>query len=109
MRCGACTALARVVANVGHVRAYGDDPWTDRFEARVREHFGDKARAFCVFGGTAANVLGLQTLLERHESVWDGRDPKKYADGFRSTAHGCTSAAHYRGTSSGCQGEGWTR
>jgi threonine aldolase len=56
-------------ANVGHVRAYGDDPWTERFEARVREHFGEKARAFCVFGGTAANVLGLQTLLERHEAV----------------------------------------
>jgi threonine aldolase len=56
-------------ANVGHVRAYGEDPWTARFEERVREHFGKDAQAFCVFGGTAANVLGLQTLLERHESV----------------------------------------
>jgi threonine aldolase len=50
-------------ANVGHARAYGDDPWTARFEERVREHFGTQAQAFCVFGGTAANVLGLQALM----------------------------------------------
>jgi threonine aldolase len=56
-------------ANAGHARAYGDDPWTGRFEERVREHFGPRAQAYCVFGGTAANVLGLQPLLERHESV----------------------------------------
>jgi threonine aldolase len=56
-------------ANAGHVRAYGDDPWTQRMEQRVREHFGDDARAFAVFGGTSANVLGLSAMLRPHEAV----------------------------------------
>jgi len=56
-------------ANVGHVRAYGDDPWTKAMEERVREHFGRDALAFCAFGGTGANVLGLQALMKPHEAV----------------------------------------
>lgn len=56
-------------ANVGHVRAYGDDPWTKAMEERVREHFGTDALAFCVYGGTGANVLGLQALMKPHEAV----------------------------------------
>ncbi len=56
-------------ANAGHVRAYGDDPWTQRMDEHVREHFGPDARAFAVFGGTSANVLGLSTMLRPHEAV----------------------------------------
>lgn len=56
-------------ANEGHVRAYGDDPWTAGMNERFREHFGPAARAFCVFGGTGANVLGLQSLARPHEAV----------------------------------------
>lgn len=56
-------------ANVGHVRAYGDDPWTKAMEARFREHFGPAAQAYCVFGGTGANVLGIQALAKPHEAV----------------------------------------
>lgn len=60
---------AVAAANVGHVRAYGDDPWTRAMDERIREHFGPEARAFPVFGGTAANVLGLSAMLRTHEAV----------------------------------------
>jgi threonine aldolase len=60
---------AIAAANTGHVRAYGDDPWTRAMDERFREHFGADARAFAVFGGTSANVLGLSTMLRPHEAV----------------------------------------
>ncbi len=60
---------AITAANAGHVRAYGDDPWTQAMDQRMREHFGADARAFAVFGGTSANVLGLSAMLRPHEAV----------------------------------------
>ena len=60
-------ALARV--NDGHVRAYGDDPFTAAAVERLREHVGEQAEIFFVFGGTGANVLGLQALMRPHEAV----------------------------------------
>ncbi|HEX6643987.1 MAG TPA: low specificity L-threonine aldolase [Gemmatimonadales bacterium] len=60
-------ALARV--NVGHVRAYGEDPFTEAAAARLREHLGGRAEIFFVFGGTGANVLGLQAVMRPHEAV----------------------------------------
>ena len=60
-------ALARV--NDGHVRAYGDDPFTAAAVARLRGHLGEQAEVFFVFGGTGANVLGLQALMRPHEAV----------------------------------------
>ena len=60
-------ALARV--NDGHVRAYGDDPFTAAAVARLRGHLGEQAEIFFVFGGTGANVLGLQALMRPHEAV----------------------------------------
>ncbi len=53
----------------GHVIAYGDDPFTARAEAAFREHFGEGAEAFFVFGGTGANVLGLQAMTAPHHAV----------------------------------------
>ena len=51
-------AIARV--NVGHAFGYGHDQGTRRVEAMLAEQFGDRARAFLVFNGTAANVLSLR-------------------------------------------------
>lgn len=51
-------AIARV--NVGHAFGYGHDDYTPRVETLFREHFGDQARAFLVFNGSAANVLSLR-------------------------------------------------
>ncbi|HEX6116876.1 MAG TPA: beta-eliminating lyase-related protein [Solirubrobacterales bacterium] len=59
-------AIAR--ANEGHAVAYGYDEWTGRAEAAFRRHFGDQARAFPVFNGTAANVLSLVATCE----TWQG-------------------------------------
>ncbi|MBL8862515.1 MAG: low specificity L-threonine aldolase [Planctomycetes bacterium] len=60
---------AITAANAGHVRAYGDDPWTRAMEERFRAHFGPGARAFPVFNGTGANVTGLSALLRPYEAV----------------------------------------
>jgi threonine aldolase len=56
-------------ANLGHERAYGHDPYTERAEAVFRGHFGDAAKAWLVFNGTAANVLGLKAVSEPHNAV----------------------------------------
>lgn len=60
-------AIAR--ANVGHVRAYGDDPWTERALAALRAHFGPETRAHIVFNGTGANVLALQALTQPFHAI----------------------------------------
>ncbi len=61
-------ALARV--STGRVPAYGDDDVTARAITRLREVLAaPDAAVFLVWGGTAANVLGLQTMLAPHEAV----------------------------------------
>ena len=61
---------AVVAANDGPALAYGADPWTARAEALVAEVLGapDAKVAFC-WGGTGANVVGLQSLLKPWEAV----------------------------------------
>jgi threonine aldolase len=59
---------AVLAANAGDATAYGDDPLTEQTVTRLREVFG-AAAAFLVFGGTAANVLGLSLLLRPFEAV----------------------------------------
>jgi threonine aldolase len=59
---------AVVAANEGFAVSYGDDPWTERLDARVAEVFGDGALAFPVINGTGANVVSLMALSER----WGG-------------------------------------
>lgn len=60
---------AIAAANTGHQPAYGGDDITRRFEALVREHFGESARGYPMWGGTGANVVGLAALLRPHEAV----------------------------------------
>ncbi|MBO3093467.1 low specificity L-threonine aldolase [Cellulomonas dongxiuzhuiae] len=56
-------------ANVGHVPAYGDDPWTARLQEVVREQLGEHAVAYPVLNGTGANVVALQAMLPRWGAV----------------------------------------
>lgn len=56
-------------ANEGHAASYGEDGWTARLEELFREHFGEEARAYPVFNGTAANVLALDALTRPHQAV----------------------------------------
>jgi threonine aldolase len=56
-------------ANVGHAYGYGHDPLSQRAIARLREQFGDGARAYPVWSGTAANVLSLRAACRPWEAV----------------------------------------
>jgi threonine aldolase len=56
-------------ANAGHAAAYGADPWTARAEELLRAHFGEQARSYLVFNGTAANVLCFRAMCRPWESV----------------------------------------
>src|SRR3954451_8588266 len=60
---------AIAAASTGHAPAYGDDDWTARAKARFRDEFGDDARAFLVFNGTGANVVGLRALTNPWDAV----------------------------------------
>ena len=60
---------AIAAANDGHVIAYGDDPFTARAVAKFREHLGADIEVFFVFGGTGANVLGLQAMTHSHQAI----------------------------------------
>jgi threonine aldolase len=54
---------AVAAANTGSALAYGDDPWTQRLQDRVRDVFEHPtATVFPVVSGTAANALGLAAL-----------------------------------------------
>ncbi len=59
---------AVVAANEGWARAYGDDDWTVRLRARLRELLGD-VEAFPVFNGTGGNVTALAAVLRPFEAV----------------------------------------
>lgn len=56
-------------ANRGAAPAYGDDPWTVRATERIRELVQVDAEVFFVYGGTGANVLGLQAMTRPHHGI----------------------------------------
>jgi threonine aldolase len=60
---------AVIAANTGDATAYGEDEWTRRATARLRELFQAEGDVFFVFNGSAANILGLSLVLRRHEAV----------------------------------------
>ncbi len=55
--------------NVGHAIAYGDDAASQEAIAKIQKLFGPKSKAFLVFNGTAANVLGLDSLTQSYNSI----------------------------------------
>jgi threonine aldolase len=56
-------------ANTGHAAAYGDDPWTARAAALLRDLFEADCETFFVPTGTAANALALAALCQSYHSV----------------------------------------
>jgi threonine aldolase len=60
---------ALVAANVDHALAYGDDPWTERATACFRDLFGAPVEVCLVWGGTGANVVSLQSLVDPWSAV----------------------------------------
>lgn len=59
---------AVAAANAGWATAYGDDLWTERLRARLRELLGD-VEPFPVFNGTGGNVTVLSAMLRPYEGV----------------------------------------
>jgi threonine aldolase len=68
---GAHPAVLEAVAaaNADHAGAYGNDPWTERVQERLREAFGAQARSYLVFNGTGANVLAIRAACRRASAV----------------------------------------
>lgn len=56
-------------ANGGHDTAYGYDSYSQRLDELVAKLFGQQAKAYLVFNGTGANVLGLSAMLPRFGAV----------------------------------------
>jgi threonine aldolase len=60
---------ALVAANADHALAYGADEWTARATEKFRELFGAPVGVCFVWGGTGANVVSLQSLVEPWDAV----------------------------------------
>lgn len=60
---------AIVECNQGYAHAYGDDKWTDQAQEITKSIFGNSASVFHVFGGTPANVLAIEPMLDRFGAV----------------------------------------
>ena len=60
---------AMVAANAGHVKSYGDDPWTEQASNLLRDIFETNCEVFFVFNGTAANSLALASLCQSYHSI----------------------------------------
>lgn len=60
---------ALAAANADADISYGDDRWTRRLVARVREIFEIDCEVFLVFNGTAANALALAQLCRSYHAV----------------------------------------
>lgn len=56
-------------ANIGFASSYGDDQWTARACASIRDIFETDCEVFFVFNGTAANSLALASLCRSYHSI----------------------------------------
>lgn len=56
-------------ANHDHLPGYGDDRWTERARALIRDVFETDCDVHFVFNGTAANALALSALCRSHHAV----------------------------------------
>ena len=71
-------ALEKVAS--GSVASYGEDPYTEEAVAAMKGVFGQQARPWFVFLGTAANVLGLKTMVRSHDAILCSRDAHIHCD-----------------------------
>src|SRR5260370_34397652 len=90
---GICPEALRAIAeaNQGHAAPYGDDPWTARATALLREMLETDCAVFFVASGTAANALALAAMRESYHSVLC------HADAHIQTDEGCAPAYARRG------------
>ena len=70
-------------ANRDHAVGYGDDPWTERAVAAIKEVFGPDggcAEPFLVFNGTGANTIALQAITRPFNSILCASTAHIYVD-----------------------------
>lgn len=67
--CSTQVLEALVAANPGHSHGYGNDEWTGRAVAALREVFETDLDAYFVSTGTAANCLALASLVQPWQVV----------------------------------------
>ncbi|MDH5237538.1 MAG: beta-eliminating lyase-related protein [Acidimicrobiia bacterium] len=60
---------ALAAANDGPAVAYGDDPWTTRASDAIRAVFETDAEVLFAWGGTGANIVGLQAMLAPRDAI----------------------------------------
>lgn len=60
---------ALVAANTDHALAYGADPWTERAVEKFQRLFDAPVEVCFVWGGTGANVVGLQALVRPWDAI----------------------------------------
>jgi threonine aldolase len=60
---------AMAAANRGFASSYGDDEWTAKACASIRDIFETDCEVFFVFNGTAANSLALASLCQSYHSI----------------------------------------
>ncbi|MEC7924549.1 MAG: beta-eliminating lyase-related protein, partial [Actinomycetota bacterium] len=60
---------ALVEANEGYSIAYGDDSYTSELRSEMNKLFGREVSTFLAWGGTGANVVGLQALIRPWQGV----------------------------------------
>ncbi|MEJ2546045.1 MAG: low specificity L-threonine aldolase [Calditrichaceae bacterium] len=66
--------------NAGHTIGYGDDPYTEKAVQRFKEVFDQDADVYFVYGGTGANVLGLNAISQSHQAVFCCETAHIYVD-----------------------------
>lgn len=55
--------------NKGYSLAYGDDEYTKRAVEKFKSHFGKNINVFFVANGTAANIIGLRSVVDSFNSI----------------------------------------
>ncbi len=60
---------ALVEANDGYSIAYGDDRYTSELRSEINTLFGREVATFLAWGGTGANVVGLQALIRPWQGI----------------------------------------
>ena len=60
---------ALVACNTEHTPSYGTDVYSEKAKESFKKLFGPQTQVYFVFNGTAANVISLQAVMKRHESV----------------------------------------
>src|SRR3982751_7026433 len=60
---------AIIQCNSGHQRSYGNDAYTEKARAVIKEQFGNDAEVHFVLNGTGANVFALSTMTRSYNAI----------------------------------------